>query len=85
LKQSTQPWAMAITCCEVTWLLKLSKDLTVTSLKLIDLKCKNQATLYTTVNLVYHERTKHIEVSCHFVRNQLKSKVIKAGYVPLKP
>ncbi|GJW78498.1 retrovirus-related pol polyprotein from transposon TNT 1-94 [Tanacetum coccineum] len=62
--------AMALTCCEVTWLVNLFKDLGIKYLEPVDLHCDNQAALYITANLVFHAKTKHIEVDCHFVRDQ---------------
>nr|GEY66207.1 hypothetical protein [Tanacetum cinerariifolium] len=76
--------AMALICCEVTWLVSLFKDLGITNLKPVDLHCDNQVCLYIAANPVFHARTKHIEVDCHFVRDQLKSGKINPSYVNTK-
>ena len=65
--------AMALTCCEVTWLVALLKDLGIKDLGPVDLKCDNQAAIHIAANPVFHARTKHIEVDCHYVRDQVKS------------
>ncbi|GJX35471.1 cysteine-rich receptor-like protein kinase 8 [Tanacetum coccineum] len=69
---------MALTCCEVTWLLSLLKDLGLKDLGPVDFKCDNKATIYIAANLVFHARTKHIEIGCHYVRDQ----VIKGEVLP---
>ena len=55
----TEYRSMAATCCEVTWLLSLLKDLGLKNLTPINLKCDNQAALFIAENPMFHERTKH--------------------------
>ncbi|XP_026377703.1 cation/H(+) antiporter 15-like [Papaver somniferum] len=73
---------MAATTCELKWLKQLLGDLGVRHPHGMQLLCDSQSTLYIAQNPVFHERTKHIEVDCHVVRDAIVQKIISPSYTP---
>ena len=59
--------AMALATCELIWLKHLLRELRFGKDEQMKLICDNQAALHIASNPVFHKRTKHIEVDCHFI------------------
>lgn len=73
--------AMALVTCELIWLKHILTELGERVLVPVKLFCDNQAALYIAANPVFHERTKHIEIDCHFVREKLFNKELVTAFV----
>jgi hypothetical protein len=58
---------MAYTAFEMLWVRSLVHDLGIDVSTPMQMYCDNQANIFITNNHVFHERTKHIEVDCHFI------------------
>ncbi|XP_042008822.1 secreted RxLR effector protein 161-like [Salvia splendens] len=69
--------AMAQATCEVVWAKTLLEDFGVKTEKTVPLYCYNQSAIYICSNPVFHERTKHIEIDCHTIREKYLKGVIK--------
>lgn len=68
---------MAKTTCEIVWLRGLLQDLGVQVKGPTRLFCDNDAALKLASNPIVHERTKHIEVDCHFTREKIQEGMIE--------
>ena len=68
--------AMATTTCELVWLKQLLGELKFGKIDQMELVCDNQAALHIASNPVFHERTKDIEVECHFVREKISQEIL---------
>ena len=63
--------ALADTASEILWLHWLLADLETSQSSPVDLYCDNRSAIQIAHNDVFHERTKHIEIDCHFIRQHL--------------
>ncbi|XP_019157998.1 PREDICTED: uncharacterized protein LOC109154723 [Ipomoea nil] len=74
--------ALASTVCEAQWLITLLRDLLLTLSKPAAVFCDSKSAIATTKNHVFHERTKHIDIDCHVVRERVTQGLIKLLAVP---
>ena len=66
---------------ELVWLSRLFDELDIQFPSPIDVFCDNQSGIHIARNPVFHKRTKHIEVDCHFVRTKLQEGLIVLHHV----
>ena len=44
--------------------------------------CDNQATISISKNPIHHDRTKHMEIDRHFIKEKLEGGIISLMYTP---
>ncbi len=74
--------AMAHTFCQLTWFKIILNEFWLLIQGPKPFYCDNQSVIYISSNLVFNERTKYIEIDCHFIRSNLESKDIVTPLVP---
>ncbi|KAM6574328.1 hypothetical protein CsatA_022655 [Cannabis sativa] len=73
--------SMAHATCELTWLTSILKDFQVPIKLPSILYCDNSAAIHIAENPVYHERTKHVEIDCHTVRERINNGTLQMSHV----
>jgi len=68
--------AMSQACSEIIWLHRLLTELGFQQCTPTPLFADNTSVIHITANPIFHERTKHIEVDCHFIRDAFAAQTI---------
>ena len=74
--------ALDLATTELIWLQSLLKELRVRVEQVPILWCDNMGATSLASNLVFHARTKHIEIDVHFIREKVLSKEVEVQFVP---
>ncbi|CAL2245578.1 unnamed protein product [Prunus armeniaca] len=67
--------------CELLWLRKLLTELGYKPTSIMNLFCDNKAAIAIAQNPVQHDRTKHVEVDRHFIKQKLEAIVFQFPFV----
>lgn len=73
--------SMSTAAGEIVWIEGILKDLSLAVDLPIVLHCDNKAAQHIAAHPVYHERTKHLNIDCHYVRERIDEGFIKTAYV----
>jgi hypothetical protein len=67
--------------CEAIWLRKLLIGLFDLEMRATLILCDNQSCIKMTENLVFHDRSKHIEIRYHYIRDMVQRGALKLQYI----
>jgi len=76
--------SMATCAAKITWLLGLYKELGVCINRPVHMICDSKAAIQIATNPIFHERTKHIDIDCHFVRERICQGMLKTEHINTK-
>ncbi|XP_028091834.1 uncharacterized protein LOC114292119 [Camellia sinensis] len=78
----TEYRSLAHTAAELSWLQMLLIEFSILHSTSSTLSCDNLSSMSLATNPVFHSRSKHIEVDCHFVHERVASNKLLLKYVP---
>ncbi|WMV33926.1 hypothetical protein MTR67_027311, partial [Solanum verrucosum] len=76
--------SMAACAAEITWLIGLYKKLGVCVNLHVHMMCDRKVVIQIDANPIFHERTKHIDIDCHFVRERTCQGMLKTEHINTK-
>ena len=68
--------------CEVLWIRRLLEELKISNQLPMRVYCDNKAAISIAHNPVLHDRTKHVEIDKHFIKEKLEEGLICMPYMP---
>ena len=74
--------ALAQTICEGMWLKRLLAELKVKIDGIVSVFCDNLTAINIAKNLVHHDRTKHVKLDRHFIKEIVEEKLLELVYTP---
>jgi hypothetical protein len=67
---------------EACWLRQLLQELYAPLTKNTLVYCDNVSAIYLSINPIQHQRTKHVEIDLHFVRENMSIDDVRVLHVP---
>ncbi|PKU70877.1 Retrovirus-related Pol polyprotein from transposon TNT 1-94 [Dendrobium catenatum] len=76
--------SLSAAASDVLWLRRLTAELDMPQSSPTTIYCDNTSAMAIAKNLVFHGRTKHIEIDYHFIRQQISSGNIQLAHISSK-
>jgi hypothetical protein len=67
--------------CELLWVRRVLQELGIDHQEPMKLYCDNKSAIEIARNPIHHDRTKHVEIDRHFIKEKLDSKIIELLFV----
>jgi hypothetical protein len=67
--------------CEGIWVMRLLKELGIQHDGPMQLWCDNKASIEMVKNPVYHDRTKHVEIDRHFIKEKIEAGIMTLSHI----
>ena len=74
--------AASMATCEAIWLRKLLVALFGQKVETTVIHCDNQSCIKLFENPVFHDRSKHIDIRYHFIRDCVQRGIVQLQYIP---
>ena len=74
--------ALALGICEGMWLRRICHELSVPITGSMRVRCDNQSAISIARNPVHHDRTKHVEIDRHFIKEKIEESIVDLSYIP---
>jgi len=68
--------------CEAIWLKKMLVSLFRQRMEATSVYCDNHSCIKLSENPVFHDRSKHINIRCHFIKDCVQRGAVQLQYVP---
>jgi hypothetical protein len=67
--------------CKLIWFRSLLTEINFPPDSAMNLFCDNKAAINISHNPIQHDRTKHVEVDRHFIKQNLEERIIQSPFV----
>jgi hypothetical protein len=74
--------ALSVVVREAVWLRKLLTNLFDHEMDPTIIQCDNQSCVKLSENPMFHDRSKHIEIKYHYIKDMMQRKAIHVQYLP---
>ena len=75
-------YALGITCQEAVWVKQLCQELFMSFCEPMNIYTDNTGAVALSDNPVFHNRSKHIDICWHFIRDLIRSKLLHPSHIP---
>eukprot|EP00253_Pinus_taeda_P017545 PITA_17545 len=76
--------AASLAACEAIWMRKILVVMFGSHLEPTMIYCDNQSCIKLSANPVFHDRSKHIDIRYHHIRDCVQRRIMLLSYIPTK-